>query len=339
MAAQHCDALLCLDELAQLDARVAGESAYMLANGQGKSRAGRTGAARPRLSWRILGLSAGEIGLADHMAEAGKRTRAGQELRMIDLPADAGAGLGIFEELHDLEGPGALAQHLTRAAETTYGTAGRAWLEHLTGCTDGLMRDLRDRMDAIALDLVPESAAGQVQRVGRRFALVAAAGEMATAAGITGWPERTATDAARRCSNAWIEARPGGIGQTEDAMILRQARGWFGLHGEARFTDWSRADDDHAPKTMNRAGWRRAVKTTNGMEELTGWEWFVLPDVFRTEVCKGYTERAALRLLKSRGHLHTEPGRGGYTCKAKPPGADGCMVYRVQSSILADPGE
>ena len=83
-----------------------------------------------------------------------------------------------------------------------------------------------------------------MQRVGRRFALVAVAGEMATAAGMTGWPEGTATDAARRCFNAWIEARPGGIRLTEDAQMLRQIRGWFGLHGEARFTDWSRADDD-----------------------------------------------------------------------------------------------
>lgn len=339
MAALHSDALLCLDELAQLDARVAGESAYMLANGQGKSRAGRSGAARPRLTWRVLGLSAGEIGLADHMADAGKRPRAGQELRMIDLPADAGAGLGAFESLHEFESAGTLAQHLTRAAETSFGTAGRAWLEYLADRTEGLMRELRERMEPIALDLVPESAAGQVQRVGRRFALVAAAGEMATAAGITGWPEGEAVHAARRCFNAWIEARPGGIGQTEDALILRQVRGWFGLHGEARFTDWSRADDDHAPKTMNRAGWRRAVKTANGMDELIGWEWFILPDVFRAEVCKGYTERAALRLLKDRGHLHTEPGRGGYTCKAKPPGADGVMVYRVRSSLLADSGD
>jgi len=339
MAAQHCDALLCLDELAQLDSRVAGESAYMLANGQGKSRAGRTGAARPRLAWRILGLSAGEVGLADHMAEAGKRSRAGQELRMIDLPADAGAGRGIFEELHEHETPGALSQYLTRTSEATYGSAGRAWIEHLTEHTDGLMRTVRDRMDAIELKLVPEAATGQVQRVGRRFALVAVAGEMATEAGITGWPAGIAIDSARRCIDAWIEARPGGIGLTEDAQMLRQMRGFFGLHGEARFTDWSRADDDHAPKTMNRAGWRRAVKTTSGMDEVMGWEWFVLPDVFRTEVCKGFNERAALRLLKDREHLHMEGKREGYGCRAKPPGADGCMVYRVRSSILGDMGD
>jgi putative DNA primase/helicase len=337
MAAQHSDSLLCLDELAQLDAKVAGESAYMLANGQGKSRAGRTGAARPRLSWRLLFLSAGEVGLAEHMSEANKRTRAGQELRMIDLPADTGHGCGVFDVLHGHEGGGAQAQHLARACETTFGAAGRSWLEHLTEHTDGLARLLRERMDACEVKIVPESAAGQVQRVGRRFALVAVAGEMATAAGMTGWPEGAATEAARQCFNAWIMARPAGIGLSEDAQILRQVRQWFGLHGEARFTDWSRADDDHAPKTMNRAGWRKAVKTTNGLEELIGWEWFVLPDVFRAEACKGYTERAALRLLADRGHLVREGKHFG--CRASPPGADKVTVYRVRSSVLGDSEE
>lgn len=337
MAAQHSDGLLCLDELAQLDPKVAGESAYMLANGQGKSRAGRTGAARPRLTWRLLFLSAGEIGLAEHMSEAGKRTRAGQELRMIDLPADAGTGCGIFEELHAFEGGGALAQHLARTCETTFGTAGRAWLEHLTRRTDGLARLLRERMDSTEAKLVPEAAAGQVQRVGRRFALVAVAGELATEAGLTGWPAGTATEAARRCFNAWIEARPGGIGLTEDAQMMRQVRQWFGMHGEARFTDWSRADDDHAPKTMNRAGWRRAVKTATGLDELIGWEWFVLPDVFRAEACRGYSERAVLRLLRERGHLVGEGKHFG--TRASPPGADKVTVYRVKSSVLGDADE
>lgn len=337
MAAQHSDGLLCLDELAQLDPKVAGESAYMLANGQGKSRAGRTGAARPRLTWRLLFLSAGEIGLVEHMSEAGKRTRAGQELRMIDLPADAGTGCGIFEELHAFEGGGALAQHLARTCETTFGTAGRAWLEHLTRRTDGLARLLRERMDSTEAKLVPEAAAGQVQRVGRRFALVAVAGELATEAGLTGWPAGTATEAARRCFNAWIEARPGGIGLTEDAQMMRQVRQWFGMHGEARFTDWSRADDDHAPKTMNRAGWRRAVKTATGLDELIGWEWFVLPDVFRAEACRGYSERAVLRLLRERGHLVGEGKHFG--TRASPPGADKVTVYRVKSSVLGDADE
>ena len=259
LAAQHSDGLLCLDELAQLDAKVAGESAYMLANGQGKSRAGRTGATRPRQTWRLLFASAGEIGLAEHMAEAGKRTRAGQELRMVDMPADAGAGWGAFDSPGEhFDSAGELAQHLTRATERVYGVAGRAWLLWLVDHADSLTRQLRERVDMIEHALVPEAAAGQVQRVGRRFALVAAAGELATEAGVTGWPARTATDAAHRCFADWLAIRRGGAGLSEDAEILRQVRQWLQAHGHsARCPNTERADDDHAPQPINQAGWRK----------------------------------------------------------------------------------
>ena len=112
VALAHCDALLCLDELSQVAPQAAAEVAYMLANGQGKARAGRTGAARSAKAWRVLFLSTGEIGLADKIGEdprSRKRLMAGQEVRVIDLPADAGAGLGLFEELHGFRlcpGPG-----------------------------------------------------------------------------------------------------------------------------------------------------------------------------------------------------------------------------------------
>jgi putative DNA primase/helicase len=331
LAVAHSDCLLVLDELAQLDPRIAGESAYLLGNGQGKQRAGRTGAARPRLSWRLLFLSAGEVGLAGHMAEAGKRTRAGQELRMVDLPADAGAGCGVFEELHGHESGGALAQHLARAGESTYGTAGRAWLEWLTAHTEGLARTLRERMDQLESELVPETAAGQVQRVGRRFSLVAAAGELATAAGVTGWPEGTATESARSCFNAWLGSRPAGLGAAEDEQIMRQVRQWFASHGEARFTDWRSDAAEAVPlhKTQNRAGWVRATKD--------GAQWFVLPDVFRSEICKGVSERAALKLLGDGGHLQREGAH--FASRAAPPGAGKVSVYRIKSTLLGDLGD
>lgn len=330
LAVAHSDCLLVLDELAQLDPHIAGESAYMLANGQGKQRAGRTGAARPRLSWRLLFLSAGEVGLAGHMAEAGKQTRAGQELRMIDLPADAGRGLGVFDELHGHESGGALAQHLARACDSTYGAAGREWLEWLTANTEGLARTLRERMDQLEAALVPEAAVGQVQRVGRRFALVAAAGELATVAGVTGWPEGTATEAARRCFNAWLGSRPAGLGAAEDEQIMRQVRQWFAMHGEARFTDWrSEAAGVPLHKTQNRAGWVRATKD--------GAQWFVLPDVFRAEICKGTSERVALKLLADRGHLQREGAH--FASRAAPPGIGKVSVYRIKSTLLADLGD
>jgi putative DNA primase/helicase len=261
----------------------------------------------------------------------------------VSVPADAGAHLGVFEALHEFESPGDLAQHLARAAESTFGTAGRAWLEYLVGNFDEASRELREGIDAITLQIVPEAASGQVQRVGRRFALIGAAGELATAAGLTGWQPGEATHAVRRCFNAWIESRAGGIGMSEDAQMLRQIRGWFAAHGDARFVDWDRADDDHAPRTMHRAGWRKRV-TVKGLRDAAGDvvhasndEWFVAVDVFRAEICKGLNDRAALRLLKTLGHLHTE-GKG-LTCSASPPGAHRAQVVRVKASILQESDE
>ena len=47
LAALHNDGLLILDELSQMDPKEAGEAAYLLANGQGKTRASRHGTAKP----------------------------------------------------------------------------------------------------------------------------------------------------------------------------------------------------------------------------------------------------------------------------------------------------
>ena len=49
-----------------------GEAAYLLANGQGKARASRTGAARQSARWRLLFLSAGEESLSALMTQAGR---------------------------------------------------------------------------------------------------------------------------------------------------------------------------------------------------------------------------------------------------------------------------
>jgi putative DNA primase/helicase len=117
IAAQYSDGLLILDELGQLDPKIAGEAAYMLANGEGKARAARGGAARAVYTWRLLFLSAGEISLADHMRSGGKQVQAGQETRLADIPADAGKGLGVFDTLRGFSGGNALSRALTEAAK------------------------------------------------------------------------------------------------------------------------------------------------------------------------------------------------------------------------------
>ena len=332
IAAQHCDGLLILDELAQVDPKTAGECAYMLANETSKARSTRTGQTRPRLSWRLLFLSAGEIGLAAHMAEGGKRTRAGQELRMADVPADAGAGLGIFEELHGNDSGAALAQYFAKAIEPQHGTAGRAFLEWAVSHANTLRERTRAIVDSVVGQWVPDAASGQVDRVARRFAVVAAAGELATEAGITGWPEGEATRAAKACFHAWLDSR-GGIGNAEDAQMLRQVRRYFESHGDGKFTDWNRGADDHASKTLHRAGYRRSIKDSAGDIERV--DYYVFVESFREEVCEGFDYKAVLHLLRDRDYLEPDNGRS-YDCRVRLPGLGHTRCYRIKSSILDD---
>ena len=42
-------------------------------------------------------LSTGEIRLADKLRESNQRPMAGQAVRLIDIPADAGQGFGVFD--------------------------------------------------------------------------------------------------------------------------------------------------------------------------------------------------------------------------------------------------
>lgn len=331
-AAAHCDRTLILDEIAQIDAREVGEAGYMLANGQGKARASRTGQPRPRLTWLLMLLSAGEVGIGQHMASVNKTARAGQELRLVDLPADAGANMGIFERLHDKDSPQALAQYLGKAADAYHGTAGRAFLEHIVSHVDALRGHLRGALDRLILEWVPEAAGGQVHRVARRFAVVAAAGELATAAGLTGWPEGEAERAARRCFQDWLATR-GGLGNSEDRQMLAQVRRFLELHGEGRFTDWNRADDDHAPRTLSRAGFRKAAKDATG--DVEHWTYYVLPETFKAEVCAGFDVKAVLRVLRDGEHLAPDKGRP-FDCRPRLPGLGKATVYCIKPSIFED---
>ena len=124
IAATHNSLLLVLDELGQVEPREAGEIAYMLSNGQGKQRSIRSGDAAARRSWRLLFLSTGEVGLSQHMATAGKQVRAGQEVRLVELQADAGKGYGLFDQLNGQAGGAALSEAIRATARSYHGAVG-----------------------------------------------------------------------------------------------------------------------------------------------------------------------------------------------------------------------
>jgi len=333
VAALHCDLLLCLDEIGEAAPDAVSESAYMLPNGAGKSRAGRDGGAQRSAEWRILFLSSGEVGLADRLSETrggARRVREGQELRVLDIPADAGAGLGLFETLPPgCPDAGLFAQRLAAAAAAQHGTAGRAWLVRLADDPDGMGLAAREIASAWVADHVPADASGQVRRAAGRFALVAAAGALATLAGLLPWPAGEAERAVAACFRAWLGSREAGLGSGEDLQALVAVRSFLEMHGEARFTPIIRqaGGEEAAPDraTTNRAGFR--VRDAE-----RAWTYWVLPGAWK-EICRGLDPTSVARALRWAGHLEAGDGKNLAATK-RLPGMGKGRVYVVLPSIF-----
>jgi len=317
VAALHNDGLLILDELSQIDGKEAGQVAYMLANGTGKARASRTGSARPPARWRLMLLSAGELSLAGLMAADGRKANAGQEVRLADIPADAGAGMGLFEQLHGHATPAALAQAIKDAASQHYGAAGVEFLHRIVADRESLPARLQASVRQFVAAAVPAGAAGQVTRVAQRFALVAAAGELATEYSVTGWDVGDAAKAARACFDAWLAAF-GGAGNREERALFAQVRAFFEAHGSSRFELWDAPREQHV---NNRAGF---YKSDNMDMART---YYVLPEAFKNELVKGYDHKWAAKTLLAGGWLEGSGGKTSRTERLPGIGPTRCYVF------------
>ncbi len=317
LASLRSDTLLILDELAQIDAKEAGEIAYMLANGSGKIRAAKSGGSRQRQDWRLLFLSAGEVGLAQHMLEADKKIRAGQEVRLVDLPADAGKDLGVFENLHSFSSAAAMSNTLTKLSATYYGSAAISFLKRIiqSEYLNSLPTVLKNACDHFLSKHFPKDSSGQVYRVCERFGLIAAAGELATDLNITGWASGEAEKAGSDCFNSWLECR-GGTGNQDNVRILAQVKAFLETHAESRFSHWE-AEISH---TSNRAGFRKISKNET--------QFYVLPEVFRQEICKGWDPQAVSKLLLAKGWVMSDKKGKAYRREYLPGiGRSRCYVF------------
>lgn len=330
VAAMHNDALLILDELAQVDPKMAGAAAYMLGNGEGKQRAHRTGSARPVLRWRLLFLSAGEVSLAEHMRQDGKRAQAGQETRLAEIPADAGSGRGLFEHLHGYADGAAFSRALCAAAAEHHGTAAPAFIAAILQAGEKLADELRAMRAAFCSGVLPPKADGQAWRVASRFALVAAAGELASRFGITGWEPGEAEGAARACFRAWLELR-GGAANVEPARMIAQVRQFLERHGEQRFAPWFDTEDTKWI-TKDRAGFRKTfIMQSRTLESADAF--YVLRETFRDEMCAGFDPRDVARALADAGALQRDEKSRKFTQRHRLPRIGLTWCYVILPSI------
>lgn len=333
VAAMHNDNVLFLDEMGEADAREIGATAYMLSNGQGKLRQTRNITLRATLTWRLIYLSTGEVSLADMLAQVKQKVKAGQAVRVIDLPADAGKDLGIFDSLP--EGFNNGANFADKLKEHTKSHHGYAFIEYITQLTNDLpkhietIKEYRQKWKEL---YIPDGANSQVKRVGDSFATLAAGGELATDLGVTGWNEGSAVDSAAICFNDWIRHR-GGIGNQEESDIVNYIKNHFAEHGAAKYTYVNvRQQDD---KTLYRMGYR----DNKG-------DYFVLPMRFVSEFCQnaGFDKKLVIEVLIDKGYLlqgtdrvtikkrvYSSDELDGVVAEEKKP----IWLYHIDSSIVS----
>lgn len=330
------DGLLALDEISQADPRELEAAIYMAANEGGKGRLRTDATARARRSWRVLILSTGEVSPAQRVAEAGKALRPGAEVRLpaLSFALEAGA---MWPALHGAADRAGLWRGLHEAMRRHHGTAARAFLERLAAARatdEAVLREaIAEARRAFLVKYLPADAPDQARTVALRFALVAAAGDMAADMGVLPWPEGEATRAAAAGLAAWLADR-GGAGSGEDAAALVAVRAFIERHGEARFALVETAKDgtheaggDGRP-VINRAGWRFRLRDNKG------WRFLVLPEVWRAEVCAGLDPTSVAKALDRAGKLVPGDGRNLQRREWVPAEGGQRRGYVIDGSIL-----
>jgi len=314
-AALFNDCLLALDEISECAPKEVGAIVYSLGNGRGKQRASRTGRARSVARWRCVVLSSGERTIATTMQEGGHRVKAGQGVRLLDIPSVR--TFGAWDDLHGMASGTVFSDAIKQSAVTHHGHAGRAFLEKLTRDD----RDLNDYLDRIKTLPGFGGGEGQDKRAAARFALYALAGELATEYGLTGWPEGEAIKAATEGYMAWHSLR--GTGNDERRQILGRVSEFIERHGDGRFSDEL---SDHEARILNRAGWWR---------DSTGERTYLFTSEGLREALKGFEFKAALDELQKAGALPA-PGADGKRAKFSRIGGRGMRLYPISPDKLGD---
>lgn len=301
-AAARNDGLLVLDEIGQASPHVIGDTVYSVMNGINKVQGAKQGGNRALSRWKVMMFSTGEKTPDSILKHHKGDWNAGQAARLPSIRA--AAQYGIYDTLHGFEDGALLSEHIAQSAEKYHGVAGRLFIRQLLDDLEQAKQQATERMAAF-MATIPELS-GQARRVAKRFAIAAAALELA--APVTGLPVGVGMAGVKQCFDEWLEAN--GAGKHEDRRIIEQAEDFIAQHAlGTRFMEWSdkSTNKDHA-------GYRKQEG-----EKLELW---VIRRVFADEIAQSFDESKVCRVLadngllkynhKNRGYQHQRKGNGWF---------------------------
>ncbi len=217
-----------------------------------------------------------------------------------------------------------MAEELTRAAKSHYGTAIEPFIRYLVEQKETVIEYVRRRRDHFTKCHASHKDAGEVHRAASLFGLIAAAGEIATDIGVTGWNEKESSKAAESCFIAWVENR-GGTGARDVYNGIEAVRAFIQVHGGSRFQDIAAAG---TTVIHDRAAYKERQKDF--------WRYFIFRHTFKNEICKGYDHQAVARELIRRGHMEAQDdGSGRLTLEKRVPGGSD-WFFAVLPNLISE---
>lgn len=323
------DSFLNLDELRQAVPKAVSDIVYMLTGGQGKARSTKSGKNRDAKQFSLMYTSTGEVTLEEHLRRGNIELDAGLLLRFAHIPSDAGKGYGVFDCINYGTAPQDIGNRINELASQHYGHAGVKWLEYLTSDKDAVMLKAQELLDSF-IEQHTQTKNGQANRVLRRFALVAVAGELATLAGITSWQQGRAFEAIAQCFNTWISSLGNGENM-EETKILEHIKAFFESNGASRFEDLTvirQADGEVIRQRIhNRVGYYDPIDKV----------YLVSATMFKKEISIGMNEAGVKKVLIKHGWIKEfiEGDKKLYVKKSSNTLPDGTRPRMMHFSIEA----
>jgi putative DNA primase/helicase len=290
-----------------------------LAEGVAKNRAVAIDAGG---DWRLVYLGSSNLSFAEIFLAAGLVFDDAYRVRFPDIPADAGKGYGVFEDIHGFVDSEKFANELHARATMFFGTASEHFLEQLANDRDSRSAWLRSGLqhEMARYRRVYPARSGADGRISDHFATLFATGMLAQHYGVVRWSDREIAWAVRRCERAHQDW----AGHTRAKLDpVAAIRSYIRQNTFRNVPDPSITDQDF-PTIPG------FVYTPPGK----GTEYVFAPPVFERLVAR-FGSRRALSDLDAAGFLVRTGDKYVSKVPIRNSTADGRkFVYRVRGSIL-----
>jgi len=303
-ATRNSDTLIVFDELDEAkNPAEFSRNIYLLGNGRGKGRS-----TKEKSTWRLPWMVTGETSMSKVRADAKmKPLTRGETVRLIEIFADAGKGLGTFDTVHEAKDAQHFADALQACAKQNQGVAAEAFLIRLTADLPYAIKKLNETRESFIADektkLGLTNPPPDLIRAMDHFAVTAASGELATEFDTVPWQPGDASRALSATFELWFTTEYKVI---EDPQIgMRQALKWIAANMD-RFE--------------------------RGPEKNGHIDHYITLEAFRNEACAGLDYMQVARQLRTAGILIHSPG--GLTYQRRDPNRGVHIdVYRVRLPV------